>query len=209
LPGPVDPAFLAAALVLELIPGPNMAWVALTSAIQGHRAGLAAVAGVALGLSLLALVALFGLDRLLAEVPALAPVLNFAGMIVMFYLAWEAWRDGGKLPETPSGAPTRARTGALAQFQRGLLLNITNVKTGLVFVTLLPGFIHPGAGSRLTQLATLSAAYVLVATLVHLAIVALAGRLHGWLREPGRVSAIQRGFAVLLLGIGLWMGLRG
>ena len=43
--------FLAASLLIELTPGPNMAWLALLGASRGRLAALAAVAGVALGLS--------------------------------------------------------------------------------------------------------------------------------------------------------------
>ena len=47
--GPVDPGvilpFLAAVVLIELTPGPNMGWLALVSLSQGRTAGLAAVAG--------------------------------------------------------------------------------------------------------------------------------------------------------------------
>lgn len=53
---PVDPGvilpFLLAVALIELTPGPNMGWLALVSLEQGRRAGLAAVAGVTLGLAI-------------------------------------------------------------------------------------------------------------------------------------------------------------
>lgn len=54
-------AFALTSLVIELTPGPNMAWLALLSVERGRIAGLAATAGVALGLLLLGLAAGFGL----------------------------------------------------------------------------------------------------------------------------------------------------
>ena len=42
-------AFALTSLVIEMTPGPNMAYLAALSLSQGIRAGLAAVAGVALG----------------------------------------------------------------------------------------------------------------------------------------------------------------
>ena len=44
-------AFAAISLIVELTPGPNMAYLAALSLMKGWRAGVAAVAGVALGLS--------------------------------------------------------------------------------------------------------------------------------------------------------------
>ena len=42
--------FALAVLLIELTPGPNMAWLAGLAATEGRRCGLSAVAGVALGL---------------------------------------------------------------------------------------------------------------------------------------------------------------
>lgn len=41
------PEFLAAAILIELTPGPNMAWLALLGASRGRFAALTAVVGVA------------------------------------------------------------------------------------------------------------------------------------------------------------------
>jgi threonine/homoserine/homoserine lactone efflux protein len=49
--------FALAVLLIELTPGPNMAWLAALSLGQGRRAGLAAVAGIAIGLFVNALTA--------------------------------------------------------------------------------------------------------------------------------------------------------
>ena len=56
--------FLLTTLLIELTPGPNMAWLALTSASHGRRSGFAAVAGIALGLALLAAASAVGLAEL-------------------------------------------------------------------------------------------------------------------------------------------------
>ena len=56
----VDPqtlaGFVLTAFLIELTPGPNMAYLALIAATEGRRPGYAAVAGVALGLTVLGLV---------------------------------------------------------------------------------------------------------------------------------------------------------
>jgi threonine/homoserine/homoserine lactone efflux protein len=66
---PLFPAFLFTALLIELTPGPNMAWLALTSAGEGRRAGFAAVAGIALGLGMLGAVSAVGLAELATRSP--------------------------------------------------------------------------------------------------------------------------------------------
>ena len=61
--------FLAASLLIELTPGPNMAWLALLGASRGRLAALAAVAGVALGLSVAGTAAALGVSTLIGTTP--------------------------------------------------------------------------------------------------------------------------------------------
>ena len=62
-------AFAAASFVIELTPGPNMTYLALLAAQSGRGAGLAAASGVALGLALLGIVAVFGLSSVVSSSP--------------------------------------------------------------------------------------------------------------------------------------------
>ena len=61
--------FALAVLLIELTPGPNMAWLAGLSATEGRRTGLAAVAGVAIALLTNGVPAALGLAALLGAEP--------------------------------------------------------------------------------------------------------------------------------------------
>ena len=87
--------FLLAVLLMELTPGPNMGWLALVALGRGRRAGLAAVAGVTLGLAAWMLAAAAGLAQWLARAPGASTAVAWAGAAFMLYLAWEAWRGPG------------------------------------------------------------------------------------------------------------------
>ena len=50
---PLLSAFLLASLVLAVTPGPGVLYIVTRSLVQGRRAGLASVAGVALGVNIL------------------------------------------------------------------------------------------------------------------------------------------------------------
>jgi threonine/homoserine/homoserine lactone efflux protein len=52
--------FALAVLLIELTPGPNMAWLPGLAATEGRRGGLAAAAGVALGLLATGILAALG-----------------------------------------------------------------------------------------------------------------------------------------------------
>ena len=67
--------FILAVFILEVTPGPNMAYLATLALARGRTAGLYAVLGVALGLSVHAVATVFGAGTLMqhdAQVVAIA-----------------------------------------------------------------------------------------------------------------------------------------
>ncbi|MDO1558894.1 LysE family translocator [Brevundimonas sp. 2R-24] len=198
---PVDPAvlpaFLAAVALIELTPGPNMTWLAIASAQRGRRAGLAAVAGVTLGLAAWMLAAAFGLTELLLAAPSLYQAVRWAGIAFLLWLAWEAWASEPGLTEVNGGA------GRL--FVRGLVGNLLNPKAAAFYAALLPGFIRPDHGAVLTQALTLGALHLMVAVLIH-GLIVLGGAGAGM--NLTRTLGSRRLRAVAALGIAaaaVWM----
>lgn len=171
---PVDPGvilpFLVAVLLIELTPGPNMGWLALVAAGRGRGAGLAAVAGVTLGLAAWMLAATLGVSQALARAPALFQALRWAGVAFLLWLAWEAWRAPPDQDRVVDGSDRRGL------FVRGLVGNLLNPKAAVLYVALLPGFMRTDHASAGLQALTLGAAHVAVATAVHAAVVLGADR---------------------------------
>ena len=189
--------FLAAAVLIELTPGPNMAWLALLGASRGRVAALAAVAGVTLGLSIAGAAAAFGVSALIGTTPWLFQALRWAGSLYLLYLAWDSWRD--------STAPLKAQFDEPLRryFGQGLLSNMLNPKAYLVFAAVLPQFVNP-AQPLLTQLITLSALYVGVATVIHAAIALLAASFNRFFADQARARILGRVFALLLTAVAIW-----
>lgn len=190
--------FLLTTLLIELTPGPNMAWLALTSASHGKRSGFAAVAGIALGLALLAAASAVGLAELATRSPLVFGLLRYAGVAYLLWLAWKAWTGEEEL------SPDIANQNAFgAWFRHGLLLNLLNPKAAVFFITVLPAYISADAPVA-PQTALLSASYVVIATAIHLIIVAFAGQAHNWILVGNRSHVIRRVFAILLATIAIW-----
>lgn len=190
--------FLVTTLLIELTPGPNMAWLALTSASQGRRSGFAAVAGIALGLSILAIASAIGLAALAVRFPLLFQLLRYAGVAYLLWLAWKAW-----VGEKELSPDIMDMTAISAWFRHGLLLNLLNPKAAVFFVTVLPAYVA-GNAPIAPQTMLLSASYVAIATLVHLLIVILAAQAHGWMTVGNRRHAVRRIFALLLAIVAIW-----
>ncbi len=190
--------FLLTTLLIELTPGPNMAWLALTSASYGKRSGFAAVSGIALGLGLLAAASAVGLAELATRSPFVFGLLRYAGVAYLLWLAWKAWAGKDEL------SPDIANQNALgAWFRHGLLLNLLNPKAAVFFITVLPAYISTAVPIA-PQTGLLSASYVAIATAIHLLIVAFAGHAHGWISVGDRSHIIRRIFAGLLAAIAIW-----
>ncbi|MBL6078558.1 LysE family translocator [Belnapia sp. T18] len=199
--------FLLAVLLLELTPGPNMAYLALLSLERGTRPALVAVLGVAAGLAVHALVAGLGAGALIARSSLLYEALRWAGVAYLLWLAVDGWRGeaGDAAGNTPLG------TQAALLFRRGFVANLLNPKSILFFVSVLPRFVvEPvGAGDAvpaiLVQMAILGGLYLAVATAVHVAVVLLAGRLRPWLIAGARRDHMRRALSLMLAGVALWL----
>jgi threonine/homoserine/homoserine lactone efflux protein len=193
-------AFAATCLVIELTPGPNMAYLAVLSASIGRRAGFAATAGVALGLLIVGLAAALGLTAAIANSNVLYQVLRWGGVLYLLWLAWEGWRGD----TDPSPGKTEPISEDSKFFMRGLVTNLLNPKAGIFYVAVLPQFLddtRPLVG----QTVTLSIVYVTVATFVHSVIVLLADTARPWLESGRRTTVVRRVLSLLLVGIAIWL----
>jgi threonine/homoserine/homoserine lactone efflux protein len=195
---PVEPTllgpFLIAALLIELTPGPNMAWLAMVAASRGRAAGLAAVAGVTLGLSVYLIAGSLGAAQALAQAPLAYQTLRWAGIAFLMWLAWEAYR-AEPTPTAPSAAASSA-------FQRGLTTNLLNPKAALFYLTVVPAFVRPDHGAASHQIFLLGLLYLGVSVVVHGAIVLAAVGLSGRIAGGGLID--QRLSAAMLLAVAVW-----
>ncbi|CAN5381992.1 LysE family translocator [soil metagenome] len=194
-------AFALTSLVIEITPGPNMAYLGALSLSYGIRVGLAAVAGVALGLSIYGLAATLGLSAVIDSSKFLYETLRWAGVIYLLWLAWEAWAAERRPSAAADGQPA---TSPRTAFRRGLITNLLNPKAAVFYVAVLPDFIRIGHGTVAAQTLTLSAIYVGIATAIHLMLVVFASRLQGMIMSPDKRRNIRRALAVLLAAIAIW-----
>lgn len=191
--------FALTSLAIELTPGPNMGYLAVLSLDRGRTAGLAAVAGVALGLLLLGLAAGFGLGSLISETRWLYETLRWGGVAYLLWLAWDSYREAQKPLDSAGGDKD-----LLGYFGRGLATNLLNPKAAVFYIAAMPNFVVAGAPAG-PQSLVLTLVYVAVATLVHLGIVLLASTLQPLLASDKVRSRTGVAFGVLLAGIAIWL----
>jgi len=144
---PVTGELLAFAGVMALgqfSPGPDMLLLTRTSLAQGRTAGWWTTAGITLGLTVHATVAILFTDYLLGRGGWLASALRWVAAAYLgwlaFYLLRSAWR--GKSSRDRDSQALSATPGAC--FRRGLLCNLLNPKAFLFFVGIVAPFLGAG-----------------------------------------------------------------
>ena len=116
-------------------------------------------------------------DRLLQlldffiERPPLTGVL-VCGALYLLWLAWRAIRHGSVLKLKSDAS---ARGGLRGAFANGLLINLTNPKIVLFFVTFLPQFISVTDPHASVKLFVLGFGFIAITTLVNAIVVLVAG----------------------------------
>jgi threonine/homoserine/homoserine lactone efflux protein len=201
----VPPSLLAFAVtcaIIEITPGPNMAYLAALSLSRGWRIGFAAVAGVALGLSVYGIAAALGVAAIIENSALLYQALRWGGVIYLLWLAFDAWSSADDIASEENSGHDHERASA---FRRGLITNLLNPKAAVFYVAVLPEFLDPGAGRIAGQTLTLSAIYVAIATLIHTGIVLSASRFRRIIAKPEQVKLVRRALALALVAIALWL----
>lgn len=165
-------AFALLSLGMVLTPGPNMIYLISRSISQGRVAGLISLGGVALGFLFYMLCAALGITALLLAVPYAYDALRFAGAAYLLWLAWQALRPGGTSPfrvhELPADSPKKL-------FLMGFLTNLLNPKIAVLYLSLLPQFIDPAAGSVFQQSIVLGLTQIFISVSVNTLIALAAG----------------------------------
>ena len=195
--------FALAVLLIELTPGPNMAWIVALSLQEGRRAGLAAISGVALGLILNACLSVLGATFILSRSDGVVPLISFLGAAMMTYLAWQAWHQAGD-----SSAATRPSGPEGRNLVAGFFINLLNPKAALFFITVMPQFVNGGRPTYLQGI-TLAATSVGIATAIHLLLVLGASGLRPLVQQGERSRTIRRALAILMLGVAGWFLVKG
>ncbi|HCT9557420.1 TPA: LysE family translocator [Acinetobacter baumannii] len=179
--------FICVAMVLT--PGPNMIYLISRSISQGKIAGFISLGGVAVGFVFYMLCASFGITALVVAVPYAYDTIRIAGAMYLLWLAWKALR--------PNAAPIfnikdLAVDSPLKLFLMGFLTNLLNPKIAIMYLSLLPKFIHPQQGSILAQSIQLGTIQIFVSVSVNALIIFSAGSIALFLQKKPLWASIQR-----------------
>ena len=193
--------FVAAALIVLLIPGPAVLYVVARSLSQGHRAGFVSVLGLSAGALVHVAAAAAGLSAILLASAAAFSVVKMLGAAYLIYLGIRAILD--RRPAAAMGTPD-PRT-AYRLFTDGVMISVLNPKIAVFFLAFLPQFVDPGRGAVPQQVLLLGTLYVVIAIVTDGAYALLSGHLRNLFRgrlAQGPVPRYASGAVYIGLGVG-------
>lgn len=189
-------SFVAAAIILLLIPGPTVTLVIAYALGQGKRAAFAMVAGVALGDLVAISLSLLGLGALLAASASLFALLKWLGAAYLIYLGIKLWRSA---PSAEAIAARARATSSRGVFLHAFAVTATNPKGMVFFVAFVPQFIDP-ARPYLLQAVILIATFVGLAAINSAAYALLAASARERIANPNTLRFLNRAGGSVLIG---------
>jgi threonine/homoserine/homoserine lactone efflux protein len=194
-------AFLAAATLLTLSPGPDNMMVLSIGVAKGRARGVAFGLGCAFGCLSHTLLAVVGVSALIAASPAAFTALKVCGGLYLAWMGFNAIRSrGGARVNGAEGVTEGART----LFFKGMLANAINPKVALFFLSFLPQFVAAGRGDANLQTALLGLAFTLQAAVLFGLLGFFSGAVGTWLgRRPRAGMWLDRIAGAIFIGLGL------
>ena len=151
-------AFIAAALVVLLTPGPGVVYVVTLSVTQGRRAGLLSVLGLSTGALVQVTAAALGLSVILLASSTLFSIVKWLGGGYLIYLGVRTLRSTAS-----ADAALRTWRSDRRVFIDGVVVSVLNPKIAMFFLAFLPQFVDANLSSVPQQVFALGCLYVAMA----------------------------------------------
>jgi threonine/homoserine/homoserine lactone efflux protein len=201
-------AFMVAAIVFLVIPGPSVLFVVSRSVVHGSAAGVATVVGNTAGVFVQVVAVAFGIGPLVERSITLFTVLKLAGAAYLVFLGVQAIRHRRSLTEA-LGSQAERKTLARIVLD-GFTVGVTNPKAIVFIAAILPQFIDRQSGHVPAQLILLGALMAGIALLSDSTYALVAGRVRDWLASsPRRMEALGGAGGLAMIAIGASLAFTG
>lgn len=190
-------AFVAAVVVLMLIPGPNVALTVANAIAHGPRYGFLTMAGTSSAMVIQLTATGLGLAGLLGQAGHAFEWLRWIGVVYLVWLGIAQWR--APAPDLASQRPEARSPRRI--YLRALFVSLTNPKTLLFYGAFFPQFVEPGQGAA--QIVVLAVTFILIALTVDSGWVLMASRLRHLSAVRGRLRNRVTGGLLIGAGAGL------
>ena len=183
--------FFSTSVLLALVPGPDNIFVLTQATIRGRLAGWIITLGLCTGLIGHTLIVATGI-AVIFQVSLIAfTILKLAGSAYLLYIAFLAFRAS----VTTLNLSSNGITSLFQLYRRGIIMNVTNPKISIFFLSFLPQFADPNRGSIMLQILSLGLVFIISAMLVFGMISIFAGFLGNRLQHSSIAQTIMNRIA--------------
>lgn len=194
-------AFLTAAVLLNLSPGPDIAFMLGQTLKHGRQAGFVGMLGIWSGAFVHVLLAALGLSAVIATSTTAFALVKWLGAAYLLYLGVQALRSSGGAfvgdLDSPECAPR-----LLVIFRQGLWVSLLNPKVAVFFLAFLPQFVVDGAGPVSAQLFLHGLLIIVVAAFIEPPLIIAGSKLTVTLQRNAKLGLwMDRGLGALFVGL--------
>ncbi len=145
--------FMAAGVLLNLTPGPDVLYIVTHALRRGARAGMVAALGITAGCFVHIFAAAVGVSALMAASATAFAVLKWLGAAYLVYVGLRLLlaKSSSAMQLGAAGAESTGATGQNGLktiFLQGFWTNVLNPKVALFFLAFVPQFIAPGVENK-------------------------------------------------------------
>jgi len=196
--------FTLAAFLMSISPGPSMLYIMARSIAQGTQGGIISAMGLAVGGMDHVFATVLGLSAVFKYSPTLYTIVKLLGSAYLIYLGYCYWKDSNSIDNNKENIRIKTKIKPLMTiFKESILVEITNPKTALFFIALLPQFVVSEAGSISLQLFILGLIVIIVAIPCDIFVAVFSSKVSSWLTKNKKAQMIQeRVSASILFGMG-------
>src|ERR1017187_1906019 len=181
-------AFALTALVIILVPGPSVMFIVARALTYGRKAAGLTVVGNTVGEYVQVIAVAFGIGAVAERSVAVLTGLKFFGAAYLVYLGIKAIRDRRSLLSMLQPGQTPSHRRFLLQ---GFLVGVSNPKTIIFLVAILPLFVNRAAGSLPDQILVLGLVFSAIALVCDNAWGLFAGTAREWFaKSPKRLELV-------------------
>tara|TARA_B100001179_G_scaffold223032_1_gene200026 strand:+ start:1421 stop:2149 length:729 start_codon:yes stop_codon:yes gene_type:complete len=218
--------FFASTFLISATPGPNMLLAFQYGMNYGVKRTLWTLAGLSLGLFILLLSTLLGLDVISRQSPWLLTIIKAVGAAYLVYLGISSWRDAGDgslmsdakelsaeveadygafegqaitlQPRSLSSAAVKTSPSNLTLFRTGVWVSLSNPKAILFFAAFFPKFINFSV-PLWPQYILLTIGLFMSETIWQIVYTLGGKKLASWLDVGNRLAWLNRGCGIIFI----------
>ncbi|MBS2772985.1 MULTISPECIES: LysE family translocator [Anoxybacillaceae] len=190
-------SFLGVAILLTLMPGPDILFVIAQSISQDKKAGIATALGLCSGLIVHITAATLGISTIIYQSALAFTVIKYTGAAYLLYLAWQSFKEKEKGFAFNHNKPFKYPS----LYKKGILMNLLNPKVSLFFLALLPQFVNKSLGHITLQMFILGVIFLVQALVIFVAVSVFSEKLRHVLLTNSFIAKRMNIVKGLLLGL--------